>query len=456
MCHEVTPARSLAALYMDALPLLAAPGRHSYRCPGEDYDIDRAVHLGRLAEFYPGCRECAHRGEVTELSSEQRQQWAELDSRRTSGPRFTAEGLESSSPGDIDRPTVQQFSTALAIALWRGAGEKPKPPVVVVGNDGNWASAELLSTACEALQWAGCAAVEAGATTSASLASVTHQLRADAAIWLGNASGRPHAFSLKVLGTGGQPWSSPGGLDRVQEIYDSRPARPKRHGGGLRRASADEVYLKPLESLFHALRPLRFVVDTASAPLLGCFERLASDSACELVRPQRTQMFAQQRPTADTSFLARRVSLIGQQVVEEGAHFGLWIDGDAESCHAVDERGLPVDIERMFWMMATYVCREQSQPTMVLEADASSDLNVALEQLGVRVIRSRSTRESMSAAIASSDAIFGGGPSGRFWYSGQPPLPDALMTLSLLLTMLSQSDRPISAVLDSGCGALYK
>ena len=441
---------------MDALPLLAAPARHSYRCPGEDYDIDRAVHLGRLAEFYPGCRDCAHSHEADALSPEQRQQWVELDSRKTSGPRFRAEGFESVSPGDIDRPTVQQFSTALAIALWRGAGENPKPPVVVVGNDGNWTSAELLSTACEALQWAGCAAVEAGAVTSASLASLTHQLRADAALWLGNASGAPHAFSLKVLGKDGRPWSSPDGLDRVQEVYDSRPARPKRHGGGLRRASADDLYLKPLESLFHALRPLRFVIDTASAPLLGYFERLASDSACELLRRRQSQNFAPQRPAADTSFLARRLSLIGQQIVEESAHFGLWIDGDADTCHAVDERGVPVDAERLFWMVATYVCRKQSQPTMVLESEATSELNVALEQLGVRVIRGHSTRESMSAAMGSSNAILGGGPSGRFWYAGQPPLLDALVTLSLLLTMLSQSDRPISAVLDSGCGELYK
>jgi len=48
-------------------------------------------------------------------------------------------------------------------------------------------------------------------------------------------------------------------------------------------------------------------------------------------------------------------------------------------------------------------------------------------------------------------AILGGGPSGRFWHAGYaagPPLPDALMTLTLLLELLSRTDDPLSVVLD--------
>ena len=49
--------------------------------------------------------------------------------------------------------------------------------------------------------------------------------------------------------------------------------------------------------------------------------------------------------------------------------------------------------------------------------------------------------------MRSSGAVVGGGPSGRFWYASSPPAPDALLTLSLLLAILSQSDRGISEVL---------
>jgi phosphomannomutase len=46
-------------------------------------------------------------------------------------------------------------------------------------------------------------------------------------------------------------------------------------------------------------------------------------------------------------------------------------------------------------------------------------------------------------------ALLGGGSDGRCWYAALgPPLPDALMTLTLLLGILSQSDRPLSEVLN--------
>ena len=35
-----------------------APQGDQYRCPGEQHPISRAVHLGRLAAFYPACRQC--------------------------------------------------------------------------------------------------------------------------------------------------------------------------------------------------------------------------------------------------------------------------------------------------------------------------------------------------------------------------------------------------------------
>ena len=47
--------------------------------------------------------------------------------------------------------------------------------------------------------------------------------------------------------------------------------------------------------------------------------------------------------------------------------------------------------------------------------------------------------------------MFGGGASGTFWFAGPPAAPDALLATCLLLTILSQSDRPLSEVLDAAC-----
>ena len=55
----------------------------------------------------------------------------------------------------------------------------------------------------------------------------------------------------------------------------------------------------------------------------------------------------------------------------------------------------------------------------------------------------------MAAAMREHIATFGGGPNGRLWHIvAGVPLPDALMTITQLLVLLSRSDEPLSAVLD--------
>ena len=86
--------------------------------------------------------------------------------------------------------------------------------------------------------------------------------------------------------------------------------------------------------------------------------------------------------------------------------------------------------------------------TDVPTAVVRSRLIEQLEQ-GVSVVLSGARRAEMSAAMRQHGALLGGGPSGRFWHGETGlPLPDALMTVTRLLMLLSRSDEPFSAVLD--------
>lgn len=432
---------------MDDRPWSADRESAVYRCPGEAHAIDRAVHIGRLAAFYPACRHCVHRDDADGLSPLQIGQWAEILRRGRRGPRFTAEGLENTSPHDVDPSVVRRFAGALGMVLWRDRENLP-PPTILVGADGHWTTADLVAAACEALQLAGCRTLEVGAVTSPSLAAAAHRFQTDAALLVGNSSGEPHSISLKLWGKAARPWSSPGDLDRVRELYESSIDRPKRRGGGSQRAHAGEIYLAPLKPLFHGLRPLRFVLDTVCEPLLDSLQRLNSQAACEVLRPRGSSCGASTEG-ADNPLVERRRKIIGQQILDHAAHFGMWIDGDGERCHLVDERGAAVEAETLFSTLAIYIARQQPAATLVLERERSARLQRVLAPSGARTVRGGSTRQATFDAFHRSGAVFGGGPSGRFWYSGDAAAPDALLTLSLLLTILSQSDRPLSDVLDA-------
>lgn len=47
----------------------SAKSEPEYRCPGENYPIDRPVHLARMAAYYPLCRRCSHNCDTDGLPS---------------------------------------------------------------------------------------------------------------------------------------------------------------------------------------------------------------------------------------------------------------------------------------------------------------------------------------------------------------------------------------------------
>jgi phosphomannomutase len=185
----------------------------------------------------------------------------------------------------------------------------------------------------------------------------------------------------------------------------------------LQRFQADADYLAEIEQHYHAMRPLRIVVDSASMPLVQYLERLAAGVACQVI-PSR---------------VSRRE--LSQLVRAEKAHFAASINGDGETCNILDEQGGAVAAERLLQLLA----RNTSQTTIE-----------RLEQLGgTPVVLGGIRRAEMAAAMQTSGAILGGGPGGRFWHLvAGIPLPDALMTVTRLLERLSQSDEPLSRVLD--------
>ncbi len=395
------PRRTLAALQetarqqanvMDDNQLTSAPVDACYRCPGESRAIDRATHLNRLATFYPACRHCNQREDIQLLPTAQARHWAEILRRGVPRVRVASEGLDADSVNDLGGDVVRRFATALGALPWRLQQRGNAPPAAIVGADGHWSTAELVSSACAALQRAGCRTIDAGAVTTASLATIAHRLRTDAALWIGNAGGSPHGMSLRVWGSAGRPWSSPGELDRVLELYETGADRPKRSGGTLERISAEVLHRSALEPLFHALRPLRFVVDTKCAPLVRSLERLAATAACIVLRLDTAAALPDSMRLASEggTHLERRLQTIGRQVVAESAHFGLWIDGAGESCHLIDQRGVVVEGERCCRLLAAYVCRQQPQPTIVLAPGCTSDLiGGAAEPRGARDRRRR-------------------------------------------------------------------
>ncbi len=383
-----------------------------YRCPGEPYPISRAIHLGRLAAFYPGCRQCCHRDDTGTLSPRHVERLVESRARGLSGPLFHDEGAGGEYLNDLGPATARDMAAALGVSLRRRLGAH-KRPVVAVADDGRPMGRRMLAAVGEGLRWAGCHLVDVGSTSAACLAFAVDHLQTDGGVLVGNPGDRPQCVGLKFWSPGPQPLSAGGSLEPIEQTHQQGVDRPDRTYGTLRRFRADVPYLDALVEHYHALRPLRIVLDTSCGPVVRYVEKLIERVAC--------------------------------RTVSEAAHLSVRIGDDGETAKLLDEQGRPVHALRTLLLVARHL-----RPAVVVLEDATGASHVeAFRTAGCRVELSGPRRAEMAAAMRQHGATLGGGPTGRFWYAATgPPLPDALMTLTLLLVILSRSDRRLSEVLD--------
>jgi phosphomannomutase len=405
------------------------PSHAEYRCPGEIGPISRAVHLGRLAGFHPACRQCDRRDDTAGLSLRQIRQLAELASQARRPPLFCSEGVGNVAINDLSPGLARRIAVEFAKRLVSPAAQaENRPPAVVVGSDGRLATAAIIAAIVEGIRWTGGEAIDIGPASVPCTARTIQHLAAGGGVFVGNSGGAPHTVGLKFW-TQAEPLSRGGLLDDIAASLQNQPAeatidRPTRAFGPLRRFAAADIYLSDLRPAYHALRPLRFVLDCAAKPVVAYLEDLMRNVACQII-PAETAECVRHTPCAagnGTRSVPDTLSL-GEQVAAAQAHFGMWIGDDGEDCQVVDERGQAVEAERLAGLIA--------------------------ESLASPVLPGEELRQQTFLRMRESRATLAVDRTGRLWYAADhPPWPDALQTLTLLLVLLSHNDRALSAVLN--------
>lgn len=403
-----------------------------YRCPNETQPISRSIHLGRLARFWPACRECEHRDDTGTISPRTVSQLAETWKRETSPQLFHAEGVAGVCPNELNTAHARRLAVVLGTYLAHQRPLDAEAPVVLLGNDGRALGAELLAAASEGLRWAGCHLVDVGAVSAPCLATAIDHLQADGGVLIGNPAAQSQTVGLKFWALGPRPLSAGAGLDDLEALLPQPIDRPTRTYGSQRSFPAHEPYLANLADAYHALRPLRLVLHTSCPPVAFFLQQLLATVACQAIfcasdeGPQR----------------------LGARVVAEGAHFGMAIGDDGETGRLVDQQGRNVPPERLVLLLARQQLSAQPGAKILLDPGTSASVAGVIHAWGGQAVVGAAGRAGTERAMRESGAVLGGGADGRLWHAVGHASPDALRTLTQLLVLLSRSDRRLSEVLD--------
>ena len=238
-------------------------------CPGDRHPISRAVHLSRLAAFYPACRDCPFRHETGQLPRQIVEQLQSAERRIERPSLFTDEGVRGVYLNELNRTRAANIAAAFAALLWDEAplvgrgpparitspgspettttdektpirGGRRLRPAVVVGRDTRPASPDIHAGVTAGLRRMGCQVIDIGLATKPCFWFAVEHLQASAGILVTGAGCDPSWIGLDFAGRGALPLSKTAAaraaasawtLDRLEARLDEPCSRIRTMAG---------------------------------------------------------------------------------------------------------------------------------------------------------------------------------------------------------------------------------
>ncbi|MDA1014802.1 MAG: hypothetical protein O3A00_10170 [Planctomycetota bacterium] len=441
-----------------------------YICPNETHPITRAVHLSRLAAYYPKCGTCPLRTDAGQLPRHTASQM-ESAQRRVQRPSLvTTESLRGTYLNEVTRTQSREIAAALAALLWQDAPLVATlradqlvgraRPLVVVGHDERTSSPDIVTGAVSALRRMGCNVIDIGVAVRPTFWFAVNHLSAAAGLFVSGSGCDPSWTGFDFCGRGGTPWSDCSVLEnrlrRIESQLDQPISRATRRAGNIRLFNTFVPYEAGLWKHFHALRPLNVVVGTSQGITIELLQRLFGKLPCRL-HACRFPLRKRDPSNAED----RDVATVADEVLRRSAHFGFVIDDDGQRCSLIDDNGQLVDAGGLFKIVVDALLADEPTVTVAVhdridfpssrplnrddEPSRGTSIVGRLQQrANVRFVETGPTFSEMQRTMTAHEAQTGVSQAGFVWLKDSMVTCDAILTLAKVLQSASLSDQPIS------------
>jgi phosphomannomutase len=135
------------------------------------------------------------------------------------------------------------------------------------------------------------------------------------------------------------------------------------------------------------------------------------------------------------------------KVRETGADLGLALDGDADRCFVVDERGEVVSPSALTALIAERELVKAPGATVIHNLITSRSVPEVVREAGGTPVRTRVGHSFIKAEMARTGAVFGGEHSGHFYFHEFWNADSGLLAALHVVAALGAQDGPLSALL---------
>jgi len=356
---------------------------------------------------------------------------------------FKAYDIRGVVPDELTPEIARKIGHALVAVI--------QPDTVVVGRDMRVSSPLLASALIEGIRDAGADVVDIGMVSTDALSFAVGKYGYPAGVMVTASHNPPEYNGFKISREDARALSLEEGLDDIRDLVAGgklAPAKPVDARGSLIRRDILDDYAKHMLSLIDTkkLRSLRIAIDAGNGMAGVTVPRVFRDLPIEV-----TPLFFEPDGTFPNHpanpIEPENVAELQRVVVENGYDLGAAFDGDADRVFLIDESGQAVGGDILTAMVASRMLDRNPGAAIVYNLISSRGVPELISDKGGRPIRSRVGHSYIKETMRQEDAVFGGEHSGHFYFRDNWYADSGMAALLYVLEMVSEADKPLSAVI---------
>lgn len=339
-----------------------------------------------------------------------------------------------------------RLGRAIAVRLARGLSHRPR---VLIGKDTRLSGYMIETALASGLCSAGADVMLAGPLPTPGVAFMTAGMRADAGVMI-SASHNPFQDNgIKIFA--GDGFKLPDEIElELEALIESGVGDDELPTGGeIGKAFRIEdahgryaVFAKLVFPRQYTLDGVKIVVDCAH----GAAYRVAPEVLHELGADVVTMGCDPNGVNINDGFGALYPEQLAERVKAEGAHIGVALDGDADRCILVDEKGQVTDGDQIMALLGLQMIADGTLNKKTVVATVMSNLGLAraLEGAGGQVVRTKVGDRYVVERMRAEGYNLGGEQSGHLVSLDHTTTGDGLVTALSVLGVMVRTGKPLS------------
>ena len=261
------------------------------------------------------------------------------------------------------------------------------------------------------------------------------------------ASHNPMEYNgFKISGLRARPVGKATGLDEIKHIVSTLRRMPL--GASVapyQQVDLWDAYRRHVLRFLKVERRLRVVVDASNGMGGVMMEKVFDGADVEIIPLNfkiRKKFAHPPNPLIEANLRQTR-----DAVLEHGADLGICLDGDADRCMFVDEKGRTVRCDLMTALLARHFLAESPGAMVVYDLRSSRVVADEIRDAGGTPRRERVGHTFMKKALADGHGVFGGELSGHFYFRDNFNCDSGAIAFATALTVISGQDSPFSELM---------